>query len=91
MVGSMPVAVHITARKMSHEDRQQVLRDYFGPEADDPEGRLYHATYGEDDDLRMFEVWDSEDRVHDHFGRMLAATYGITYEVHPLHGERRPD
>jgi hypothetical protein len=91
----MPVAVHITARKMSHEDRQKVLGDFLDPDTADPDGRQYHAAYGDGDELRMFEVWDSEDQFsahyEDQFGRMLAATYGITYEVHPLHGERRPD
>ena len=91
----MPVAVHITARKMSHEDRHKVLQDFLGPDADDPEGRQYHAAYGDDEELRLFEIWDSEDQFKEHyddrFGRMLAATYGITYDVHPLHGERRPD
>ena len=85
----MPVAVHITPSKMSREDYDRVMGVLTTSGAGEPEGRLYHAGYGEDE-VHMFEVWESQEHFDAHSDRLLAALQGVgaggsIVQVHPLH------
>jgi hypothetical protein len=82
----MPVAVHICPDKMTRADYEKVSAD-LGPE--EPDGRLYHAAYG-DDEVQMFEVWESTDHFDAHRDRLMAVLQGSgvdagSVQVHPLH------
>lgn len=62
--------------------------------AGEPEGRLFHAAYG-DDEVHMFEVWESPEQFEAHRKQMLARLQGstlgsATVEIHELHSPR-PD
>ncbi len=90
----MPVAVHICPINMSKDDYQKVIGDLEKSGAGEPEGRLYHAAYGEDD-VQMFEVWRSEEDFDAHRDRLFVTLQGVgldagSVDVHPLHSER-PD
>jgi hypothetical protein len=61
----MPVAVHITPHNMSREDYDRVIAELDASGAGEPEGRLFHAAYG-DDEVHMFEVWDSPENFDAH-------------------------
>jgi quinol monooxygenase YgiN len=90
----MPVAVHITPHHMSKQDYEAAIADLEASGAGEPEGRLFHAAYG-DDDVHMFEVWESSEQFEAHREQMLATVQGSTLgpalvQVHDLHSAR-PD
>jgi quinol monooxygenase YgiN len=85
----MPVAVHITPRNMSKQDYERVIGELYASGGGEPEGRLYHAAYG-DDEVHMFEVWESPEQFEAHSDRLFAVIQGAgvdagTVQVHPLH------
>jgi hypothetical protein len=82
------VAVHLTT-KMSHDEYEQVMRDLQGPGGQAPEGRRYHAAYGEDGDLHVFEVWDSEDDFRRSFDNVWLGAVGLgaITGLHAVHRE----
>jgi quinol monooxygenase YgiN len=85
----MPVAVHISPRKMSRADYERVINELQESGVGEPEGRMFHAAYG-DNELQMFEVWDSQERFDAHREQLLATLQGAgvdagTVAVHPLH------
>ena len=85
----MAVAVHICPDQMSRDEYNQVIKDLEDSGAGEPDGRTFHAAYG-DDNVCMFEVWDSAEHFDAHRDRLLATLQGAgldagTVEVHPLH------
>jgi quinol monooxygenase YgiN len=90
----MPVAVRISCQHMTREDYDRVIKDLEASGCGEPEGRSFHAAYG-DDDVHMFEVWESEDHFDAHRERLMGALQGAgldagSVEVHPLHSDH-PD
>jgi hypothetical protein len=84
----LPVAVHITPKQMSKEDYERVIAELEGSQ---PDGRRFHAAYG-DEDVQIFEVWDSQEQFEDHndslSGRLQSVGLGGgNVEVHPLHSD----
>jgi quinol monooxygenase YgiN len=85
----MPVAVHITPQHMSKEDYERIIAELRAAGVAEPEGRLYHAAYGEDE-IRVFEVWESREEFDAHRQRVLTLLEGSmfdagTAEVYRLH------
>jgi quinol monooxygenase YgiN len=85
----MPVAVHITPNQMSKDDYDRVIGELEASGLSQPDGRLYHAAYGQDQ-VHMFEIWESEEDFDAHRDRMFAVLQGAgvdggTVDVHPLH------
>lgn len=94
VAGVMPVAIHICPDHMSRDDYKRVIGDLEKEGVHEPEGRLYHAAYG-DDDVKMFEVWRSQEDFDAHSDKLFATLQGAgvdagTVEVHPLHSDH-PD
>jgi quinol monooxygenase YgiN len=90
----MPVAIHISPHQMSKQDYESEIAELSAAGAAEPEGRLFHAAYG-DDDVHLFEVWESPEQFEAHREQMLANLQGSTlgaasFEVHELHSIR-PD
>lgn len=88
-VAAMPVAVRICPDQMSKEDYGRVIDELEASGLSEPQGRLYHAAYGEDQ-VHMFEIWRSEEDFEAHRDRMFAVLQGAgvdsgTVDVHPLH------
>ena len=85
----MPIAVRICPTKMSRDDYAKVMADLERTGGGAPDGRLFHAGYGEDE-VHMFEVWDSSDQFDAHSDRLFAVIQGAgvdagTVNLHPLH------
>lgn len=85
----MAVAVHICPTQMSRADYQRVIKDLEDAGVGEPEGRTFHAAYGESE-VRMFEVWDSREQFDAHSERLFATLQGAgldagTVDVHALH------
>jgi quinol monooxygenase YgiN len=79
---------------MSRAEYDRVIKDLEDSGCGEPEGRTFHAAYG-DDQVRMFEVWNSEEQFDAHRDRLFTTLQGAgldagTVEVHPLHSDR-PD
>lgn len=90
----MPVAVHICPDQMSKDDYKRVIGDLEKDGVHEPEGRLYHAAYGEDP-VQMFEVWRSQEDFDAHSDKLFATLQGAgvnvdRVDVHPLHSDH-PD
>jgi quinol monooxygenase YgiN len=74
---------------MSKADYERTIKELEQSGAAEPEGRTLHAAYG-DDDVRMFEIWDSQEHFDAHRETLFAALQGAgvdagTVDVHPLH------
>jgi quinol monooxygenase YgiN len=74
---------------MSREDYERVMKELEDSGAHEPSGRKFHAAYG-DDEVHMFEVWESEEQFDEHREQLFATLQGAgvdggTVEVHPLH------
>jgi hypothetical protein len=85
----MAVAVHISPQKMSRDDYERVIKDLEDSGDGDPDGRAFHAAY-DDDEVRIFEVWDSPEDLESHRDRYFAALQasGVdagSVDIHPVH------
>jgi hypothetical protein len=85
------VAVHITAQNVSASDYERIIGDLEASGVGEPEGRRFHAAYG-NDGVQVFEVWDSEEQLQANsqhfFAAMQAAGIGPgSLSVGPLHSE----
>ena len=74
---------------MSRDDYERVIADLKAAGCSEPEGRQFHAAYG-DDQVHMFEVWDSEESFNAHHERLInsiqaAGVDAGTCQIHPLH------
>jgi quinol monooxygenase YgiN len=88
----VPLAVRISPKQMSKQDYERMLAELEASGLSEPEGRLYHAAYG-DDGVEIFEVWRSQEDFEAHRDRTFAALQGTTvgsFDVQPLHSEH-PD
>ncbi len=90
----MSVAVHITPQHMSKADYERLIAELEASGVHEPEGRLFHAGYG-DEDLQMFEVWESKGQFDAHREHLFAALESVglasgCVEIYALHSPR-PD
>lgn len=90
----MPVAVHISPQKMTKEDYDREIAELKASGAGEPEGRLFHAAYG-NEEVRVFEVWESPEQFEAHREQTFVTLQSSTLssaevEIHALHSER-PD
>jgi quinol monooxygenase YgiN len=91
----MPCAIHICPDHMSKDDYEKVIGDLEKEGLHEPDGRLYHAAYGDDDNVDMFEVWRSQEDFDAHSDKLFAVLQGNgvnveSVDVHQLHSEH-PD
>jgi quinol monooxygenase YgiN len=77
---------------MTKQDYERVIAELKSSDADRPEGRRFHAAYGEEDKLNVFEVWDSKDHFEAHRDRLFATLRGVglgggDVQIHRLYSE----
>jgi quinol monooxygenase YgiN len=77
---------------MTRADYERVIGDLEASGAGEPEGRRFHAAYG-DDEVYMFEVWDSQEQFEAHRETLFASLQASGFDagavsVSPLHSER---
>lgn len=90
----MACAVRISPEHMTKADYEQVIGELHKAHGGQPEGRLYHAAYGEDD-VHMFEIWKSPEHFEDSRETLMEVLQGVgvgsaDVQVHPLHSDH-PD
>lgn len=66
----MAIAVVFTPSSMNAAKYDECIRLLEQAGAGAPQGRLYHACYGSNDQLRVFDVWDSKESF-ERFGQTL--------------------
>jgi hypothetical protein len=57
----MAIAVTFTPIAMSYDQYDQCINRLEKAGAGSPPGRLYHACYGSNNQLRVLDVWDSQE------------------------------
>jgi len=90
----MSVAVHISPHHMSRADYESLIAELKASGVHEPAGRLSHVAYGEDE-VRMFETWESAERFNAHRDDLMAALQSVgldsaDVEVQAVHSPR-PD
>jgi quinol monooxygenase YgiN len=75
----MAVAVQITPEHMSRADYERLITELKSLGVDQPQGRRSHVAYGEDE-VRMFETWDSADDFDAHRGSLMRALRAVALE-----------
>jgi hypothetical protein len=85
----MPIAVRIAPSKMTRDDYEKITQQLEATGSGQPDGRLFHASYGEDE-VHMFDVWDSRESFqpyHDNLMGILqgAGIDGGTVQIEPVH------
>jgi hypothetical protein len=84
------IAVRIAPKNMTRDDYEKLIGELEGSGSAEPEGRLFHAGYGEDE-VHMFDVWDSRESFEayheDMVGHLQAAGLdgGMIVQVEPVH------
>ena len=66
----MAISVRFTPKSMSVAKYDECIKRLEQAGVAAPKGRLYHVCYGNTDDLRVFDVWESAD-TFDEFGQTL--------------------
>ena len=66
----MAIAVRFTPKSMSSTQYDECIRRLEQAGAGTPKGRLYHASYGSGNEIRVFDVWESA-ASFDEFGQTL--------------------
>jgi len=79
---------------MSKADYERLIAELKASGVHEPEGRLFHAGYG-NEDLEMFELWESEGHFDTHREHLFAALESVglacgSVEICALHSPR-PD
>ena len=85
----MSIVVRFTPAGLTAEQYGRAVRLLEDQGAFPPEGLDYHVCFGEDGDLRVSEIWDSEEQFAA-FGKLLTpvlAEVGITRGAAPVHFE----
>jgi len=66
----MAYVVQFTPVSMSSAKYDEVIRQLESAGASAPQGRLYHAAYGDTENLRVVDVWESME-LFERFGAVL--------------------
>jgi hypothetical protein len=75
---------------MSKDDYDEVMRELEARGVGEPDGRLSHASYG-DDEVHMFETWESRDHFEPYRNHLMDVLDGAgidagSVEVSQLQG-----
>ncbi len=66
----MSIAVYFHPAAMSATQYDEVLRQLEAAGAAAPEGRLHHSSFGPDESLMVYDIWESQESF-DAFGQTL--------------------
>jgi hypothetical protein len=66
----MAIAVYFGSQSMTAQRYSEVVKQLEAAGAGSPKGRLHHASFGDTNDLHVFDVWDSQ-ADFDEFGAIL--------------------
>jgi hypothetical protein len=89
----VPIAVRTAATNMSRDDYDKLITELERSGSGEPQGRLFHAGYG-DDEVHMFEVWDSRESFQPYHDDLMARLQGAgidggIVQIEPIHNTIR--
>jgi hypothetical protein len=67
---SMSIGVYFPSQSLTAQRYSEIVKELQAAGAGSPKGRLYHAAFGDPNDLHVFDVWDSQAEF-DAFGTVL--------------------
>jgi hypothetical protein len=67
----MPIAVMFMPKSMNRDQYHQVLAKLEAAGAMDQPARSFHACFGTGDNLRIFDIWESEEELQSSMGSTL--------------------
>jgi hypothetical protein len=91
----MAIGVYFGSQSMTSQRYGDVVKQLEAAGLGSPKGRLYHASFGDPDDLHVFDVWNSQAEF-DAFGAVLMPILtknGVTPtqpEIMPIHNVIKP-
>ena len=71
----MALSFYFNPASMNSTQYNEVIRRLEAAGAGEPPGRLYHACFGPDDKLQVFDIWESQEEF-DAFGATLVPILG---------------
>ena len=86
----MAIGVYFPSQSLTAQRYSDIVKQLETAGAGSPKGRLYHASFGDPNDLHVFDVWDSQ-ADFDAFGAVLMpimAKVGVTPaqpQIAPIH------
>jgi hypothetical protein len=86
----MAIGVYFNPPSMNAQQYDNTIKRLDEAGAGSPKGRLYHACFGKDGNLQVFDIWDSQESF-DAFGQVLMpilAEIGLdpgTPMIEPVH------
>jgi hypothetical protein len=81
----MSILVRFHPKNLTAEQYDQVVRQEEGTDTFPPDGRKYHVCFGTDGDLRVSEIWDSQEQLQA-YGEILMpllADAGVELSAEP--------
>ncbi len=66
----MAIGIYFNPASMTAAQYDDVIERLRAAGAGQPAGRLYHACFGSDDKLQVFDIWESQ-QLFDKFGETL--------------------
>ena len=66
----MPIAIYFHPEAMSAAQYDEIIQRLEAAGQGKPKGRSHHSTFGPDDHLMVYDVWDSQEDF-DAFGQTL--------------------
>jgi hypothetical protein len=86
---AVPIAVRITPTNMTRDDYEKIMSELEESGGGSPEGRVFHAGYGEDE-VHMFDVWESRESFQPYHDDLMARLQGAgidggIVEIEPIH------
>ena len=66
--GCMAITISFTPKSMSTAQYDECIRRLEQAGAGAPQGRHYHVCYGNENELRVLDIWESTERF-DEFGK----------------------
>lgn len=91
----MAIGVYFASQSMNAQRYSEVVKQLEAAGVGSPKGRLYHATFGDTNDLHVFDVWDSQAEF-DAFGAILmpiltkAGVVRGQPQIMPIHNVIKP-
>jgi hypothetical protein len=86
----MALAIYFHPKSLTTEHYDSAVKELTALGADRPAGRTHHSCFGPDDDLMVYEVWESQ-QAFEEYGKVLMpvlARIGIdpgAPDVMPVH------
>jgi hypothetical protein len=86
---AVPIAVRITPSNMTRDDYERVMQELEESESASTDGRVFHASYGEEE-VHMFDVWESHESFQPYHENLVGLLQGAgidagVVQIEPVH------